>query len=239
MPGLGTLYVADQAWCPYGGRPAADIQRRSLDIARFLLGQGAGVLVVACNTATTQAIAFLRQELAVPVVGIEPATKPAALQTRTGRIAVLATSGTLSSAHYQRTLGRFAPHCQVGEVVVPELVPLIESGVWEGEALESVLGEKLDALVQEGVDQLILGCTHYPFLAPWIVSRTRGVLQVLDPSPAVASRVKHICTEQCSGSLESPLPAHHEFWSTRDNGTLRLILSRWGVDACIRDLELA
>ncbi len=193
LPDVDLLYVADQAHVPYGGRPAAEILRFSAGITRFLLDRGAGLIVVACNTASAAALTFLRQAFpAVPFVGMEPAVKPGAARTRTGRVGVMATAGTFESQRYTSLMERYASHVSLYQDPCVGLVELVESGQVDGPAMEALLRPVLEPMVAAGIDTLILGCTHYPFALPAIQRLVGPDVAVIDPAPAVARQVARV-----------------------------------------------
>jgi len=189
LPDVSLFYVSDNAWCPYGPRPAEEVVERSRVISRFLIGKGCRLIVVACNTATAAAIDTLRQNFPIPFVGMEPAVKPAALHSRTGVVGVLATQGTFGGRLYRETSQRFAAHVQVLERVGTGLVELIEQGLTDTPQTETLLRTYIEPMMEAGADHLVLGCTHYPFLIPSIEKITCGRLTIVDPAPAVAQQV--------------------------------------------------
>jgi glutamate racemase len=192
LPHHPTLYLADSLHCPYGSRQDAEVRRFSLGIARFLIECGAGIIVVACNTASAAGLASLRAELDVAVVGMEPAVKPAAQRTRTGHVGVLATAGTLNGNLFRNTTARYANgmtvHIQVGE----GLVELVEAGQVDTPETVSLLRTYLRPMLDAGVDQIVLGCTHYSFLTPAIRGIVPEWVSVVDPAGAVARRVEQM-----------------------------------------------
>ena len=199
------LYFSDNAHCPYGEKTAAYIRERGRTITEILLGLGADIIVVACNTATAAAIATLREEYpAVPFIGMEPAVKPAALGTETGVIGVLATAGTLRGSKYLNTRGRFQDDVRIVEHVGEGFVELVEKGILDGpEAFETVR-KSLQPLLDAGADRIVLGCTHYPFLRPVIEAVAGPDVQVIDPAPAVARQTVRILKERGIPTGEGP-----------------------------------
>lgn len=193
LPQERYLYFADNAHCPYGEKTAEYIQDRGRAITEILLGMGADIIVVACNTATAAAIATLREEYPdTPFIGMEPAVKPAALGTKTGVIGVLATAGTLKGSKYLKTKGRFEDNVRIVEHVGEGFVELVENGILDGpEACETVR-RSLQPLLDAGADRIVLGCTHYPFLKPVIEAIAGPGVQVIDPAPAVARQTVRI-----------------------------------------------
>lgn len=189
LPDWSIAYLADQAYCPYGPRSQAEITQRSLRIARWLHQQGATLLVVACNTATSAAVDAMRRELPIPVVGIEPAVKPAAAESRTGRIAVLATQAMLKSARFRSLLQRHAGRVEVLSRPGRGWVECVEAGDLDSPHTRKLVTEVVAPLLQENIDHIVLGCTHYPFLAPLIRDITGDAVALDDPAEAIARRV--------------------------------------------------
>ena len=169
-------------------------------VSRFLISQGAEVVVVACNTATAAAISTLRSSFAIPFVGMEPAVKPAALGTKTGVIGVLATAGTLKGSKYLNTKGRFEDHVKIVERVGRGFVELVEAGKLTGPEAEIVVKPALEPLLAEGCDRIVLGCTHYPFLLETLrkvaAELGHGDAEFIDPAPAVAKRLVQVLEER-------------------------------------------
>jgi glutamate racemase len=196
LPGENTIYVADQAHCPYGERSLQEIQRLSKGIVRFLLGQGAKLVVVACNTASAAALYALRQRFDVPIVGMEPAVKPAAERTISGKVGVMATTATYEGEPFARLMQRFSTSVQVVQRVCPWLVERVEAGQLDGPDTVAAVRACLQPLLDEGVDVLVLGCTHYPFLRP-VIERVMGPgVEVIDPAPAVARQVRRVLVRE-------------------------------------------
>ena len=205
LPKERYLYFSDNAHCPYGEKSAAYIQDRARVITDILLGMGADIIVVACNTATAAAIATLREEYpAVPFIGMEPAVKPAALGTESGVIGVLATAGTLKGSKYLNTRGQYEDNVKIVEHVGQGFVELVEGGVLDGPEAEATVRASLQPLLDAGADRIVLGCTHYPFLRP-VIERLAGPgVQVIDPAPAVARQTLHVLQEKGIPTGEGP-----------------------------------
>ena len=197
LPDEHYIFFADNAYCPYGEKAASFIQERARVITDILLGMGADLIVVACNTATAAAISTLRTEYPeVPIIGMEPAVKPAALGTKSGVIGVLATAGTLKGSKYLNTRGRFDDDVKIVEHVGQGFVELVENGILDGEEAEKVVWASVQPLLDEGADILVLGCTHYPFLAP-VIQRIAGPgVKIIDPAPAVARQTRRVMKER-------------------------------------------
>ena len=197
LPNEHYVYFADNANCPYGEKPAAFIQERGRAITDILLALGADIIVLACNTATAAAISTLRSEYPdVPFIGMEPAVKPAALGTKSGVIGVLATAGTLKGSKYLNTRGQFEDNVKIVERVGQGFVELVENGLLDGEEAEATVRASLQPLLDEGADIIVLGCTHYPFLAPLIQRIAGPEVTVIDPAPAVARQTLRVMKER-------------------------------------------
>ncbi len=169
MPEQDILYLADQAHVPYGPRPLIQVREFAEGITRFLLDRGARLIVVACNAASAASLHYLRNTFPdVPFVGMEPAVKPAAEQTRSGVVGVLATPATFQGALYASVLERFARDVTVLQDTCPGLVAEVESGNLEEDAVREILTNALTPMLQAGIDTVVLGCTHYPFVIPLI-----------------------------------------------------------------------
>lgn len=192
LPQESTVYLADSAHAPYGERPKEEILRLSITNTEWLLEKGCKLIVVACNTATTNAIDYLRAHYDVPFIGIEPAIKPAALQTKTGVIGVLATRGTLSSELFAKTSGDFASGIKVVEQMGDGLVPLIEAGEIETPKMTALLHKYLDPMIAAGIDHLVLGCTHYPYLTSRLKELLPQQVIIIDSGQAVARQTKRV-----------------------------------------------
>jgi glutamate racemase len=193
MPEETVLYFGDQIHIPYGPRPMEQIRTFSETITRFLLVQHAKLVVVACNTASAAALKFLRGKFPdVPFVGMEPAVKPAAEQTHTGRVGVLATPATFQGALYASVVERFASGVELFQDTCPGLVQEIERGNLEGRETRQILESALLPMLERNIDTVVLGCTHYPFVIPLIQQIVGGTVRVIDPAPSVAKQVRRM-----------------------------------------------
>ncbi|WP_454252055.1 glutamate racemase [Pseudomonas sp. R151218B TE3479] len=238
LPNESLLYVADCGHIPYGEKTPEYIRQRSTIIADFLLGQGAKALVVACNTATVAAVADLRRDFPHwPIVGMEPAVKPAAAATRSGIVGVLATTGTLQSAKFAALLDRFATDVRVITQPCPGLVELIEAGDLHSQALHQLLQHYVEPLLAAGCDTLILGCTHYPFLKPLLKPMIPAHISLIDTGAAVARQLQRLLAER---DLLAEGPAREtEFWTSADPIHFRKILPLlWHSSGVVRSFEL-
>jgi glutamate racemase len=190
MPGEAVIYFGDQAHVPYGPRPLDEVRAFSEEITRFLLANDAKLIVVACNSASAAALPTLRVTFPdVSFVGMEPAVKPAVEQTRSGVVGVLATPATFQGALYASVIERFAQGVTVLQDTCPGLVAQIEKGALEAAETESILSQALLPMLAQGIDTVVLGCTHYPFVIPLIERIVGEKVRVIDPAPAVARQV--------------------------------------------------
>ncbi len=201
LPRESVLYYADTAHWPYGTRSAEEVRRLSVQATGWLIQHQAKLVVVACNSATTSAINHLRQVYPVPFVGVEPAVKPAAAATQTGKIAVLATTTTLSAPSYTRLLDRYAGDATVYSEAFPDLVAAVERGEVERTRLGPILAPVVGSLVEQGVDQIVLGCTHFPFAQDAIQEIAGPAVTVIDSTEAVARQVSRLLADR---GLEAP-----------------------------------
>lgn len=214
MPREALVYFADNAHVPYGEKSADAIRSRCRAIAAFLLGQNVKALVLACNTATAAGVAELRALYPeLPIVGMEPAVKPAAKATRSGVVGVLATTGTLKSARFAALLDRFAGDVRVITQPCPGLVEQVEAGDLDGPQTRALLTGFIEPLLAEGCDTLILGCTHYPFLKPLLRTLVPPQVSLIDTGAAVARRLQDVLDARgLSGQGDGALTV----WTTGD-----------------------
>ncbi|AEM70968.1 Glutamate racemase [Allomuricauda ruestringensis DSM 13258] len=192
LPSEKTIYLADSANAPYGEKSKEEILRLSIKNTEYLLGQGCKIVLVACNTATTNAIDYLRSHYAVPFIGIEPAIKPAALHTKTKKVGVLATKGTLSSSLFHNTSKLFAEGITVLEQEGKGLVEFIEAGKIQSKEMKTLLQGFLQPMLDQNIDCLVLGCTHYPYLMPVLKDILPEHINIIDSGEAVARQTKAV-----------------------------------------------
>jgi glutamate racemase len=193
LPHATMLYVADSAHLPYGARPLAEVRGLSEAIARFLRERDADPIVIACHTASAAALRHLRQaQPGADYVGIEPAVKPAGEHTRTGVVGVLATPATFQGELYASVVERFAQGVRLIEQTCPGLVEQIEAGEVETPATETMLRGWVEPMLRRGIDVLVLGCTHYPFVVPLLRKICGPDVRIVDPAPAVARRAAEL-----------------------------------------------
>lgn len=191
LPCHDLLYLADTAYCPYGPLPREQVQARALACANWLVVQGARMVVVACNTASAAAAETLRARLNIPVVAMEPGVKPAVAATRSGRVAVLATSGTLRGERFAGLVERFAGGVEVQTIACPALVELVEAGELSGPRAAALVTAHVAPLVAAGVDTLVLGCTHFPPLRA-LIAAAAPAATIIDTGPAVAAQTARV-----------------------------------------------
>ena len=227
LPFEPILYLADQAHVPYGPRPLEEVRAFSASITRFLLDRGARLIVVACNAASAAALHSLRQEFpAIQFVGMEPAVKPAAETTHTGHVGVLATPATLRGSLYASVVERFAHGVEIHEDPCPGLVEQIEKGDLDGSKPRAILERALRPMLAAQVDTVVLGCTHYPFVAPLIQSICGPGVQVIDPAPAVARQAERLI-KASDWAAPGPRPGKVRYFTSGDPGELAKILQLW------------
>ena len=193
MPEESVIYFGDQGHIPYGPRPMEQIRNFSVAITKFLLEQNAKIIVVACNTASAASLKHLRETFSdVPFVGMEPAVKPAAEHTQTGKVGVLATPATFQGALYASVVERFANGVELLQNTCPGLVQQIEKGNLDGEETHQILNGALLPMLEKNIDTVVLGCTHYPFVIPLIQQIVGENVRVIDPAPSVAKQVQRV-----------------------------------------------
>ncbi len=237
LPWEDTLYLADSANAPYGEKSPEKIRELSRRNTLWLLAQGAKMIVVACNTATTNAIEMLRREFDVPFIGIEPAIKPAALSSSSKKIGVLATRGTLSSSLFANTTRLHASGIEVLEQEGKGLVRIIESGKWKEPEAMAHLKSLIDPMVSAGIDHLVLGCTHYPLLIPQLRELLPPSVRILDPGPAVARQTRAVLTSRGLDQNRERTAAHQIF-TTGDPDLTNRILGWLGSPPVARAVSL-
>lgn len=199
LPHHDVMYVADSAHVPYGPRQLEEIRSFARGITSFLVEQGAWVVVVACNAASAASLYDLRAHFEVPIVGMEPAVKPAAEQTRSRHVGVIATPATFQGELFARLVERFACDTVVHTQACPGLVDRVEAGQVDDAETEALLGRYLEPMLAAGIDSLVLGCTHYPFLRPAIervIAAAGKQVTIIDPAPAVARQTGRVLEQR-------------------------------------------
>ncbi|MFZ5903880.1 MAG: glutamate racemase [Chloroflexota bacterium] len=249
MPAEEVIYFGDQGHVPYGPRPMEQIQGFSEGITRFLLARGAKLIVVACNTASAAALQYLRKTFPdVPFVGMEPAVKPAAEHTHSGKVGVLATPATFQGALYASVVERFANGVELLQSTCPGLVQQIEQGNLDGSETRGILEDALLPMLEKGIDTVVLGCTHYPFVIPLIQRIVGESVRVIDPAPSVARQAGRLLE---ANGMKNPNEARGrvQFYTSGDAGALASLLPtllgesgevkrvRWKSDREVIDVE--
>jgi len=229
LPDEDLLYVADSANAPYGDRDAGFITQRSAAMVGFLVDSGAKAVVVACNTATVVAIEHLRDRFKLPIVALEPAIKPAALATRSGVVGVLATSRTLASAAVARLCERHARDARILLQPCPGWVEQVERGEIDGAPTRQLLSHLVQPLLDAGADTLVLGCTHYVFLAPLLRQIAGADVRIIESSAAVAQELARRLGDG-RAAHDASRPGRVRFHTTGDTaGACRVMSRLWGA----------
>ncbi len=223
LPNESTIYLADSKHAPYGEKAEEKILGFSIKNTELLLDRKCKLIVVACNTATTNAITYLRANYDVPFIGIEPAIKPAALHSRSKTIGVLATKGTLTSGLFHSTSENYANGIRILEQEGKGLVSLIESGKVNSKEVQELLEKLLKPMLDQSMDHLVLGCTHYPYLIPVLTKILPSHVKIIDSGEAVARQTKAILNQYDlqNTSLQTP---EHQFYSNTDEVVLERFL---------------
>ncbi len=214
LPQEDVVYFADSAHCPYGRRTHKEIQRLARGIVTFLLSQRAKLIVVACNTASAAALYHLRETFNVPIVGMEPAVKPAAERTDSKVVGVIATEATFQGALFASLVERFATDIEVLTQTCPGLVERVERGLIEDARTKEMLREYLQPMLEAEIDSLVLGCTHYPFLKPLMREIMGHGVEIIDPSPAVAQQTRRVLEKE--GLLQQGGQGRYTFYTSGD-----------------------
>jgi glutamate racemase len=237
LPAEHLLYVADTAYVPYGDRGDDEVRARTLAIGEWIQAQGAKVLVVACNTASGAALELLRERLVIPVIGLEPALKPAVRESKVGRVGVMATSGTIRSARFQRLVDNYADGVQVVRDPCPGLADLVEDGMLGGPELAARMEAYVAPLREAGVDIVVLGCTHYVFVRDSIQQALGPGVRLLDSGEAIARRTRQILAE--AGALQADGPGSLRLLTTGDPAEVAPVVERlWGAPLQVERLEV-
>jgi glutamate racemase len=239
LPDERLIYVADSRYAPYGERDDDFITDRTMAIGEWLVAEGAKALVVACNTATAQSIAYVRERLSIPLVGVEPGIKPAALLSQTRVVGVLATAVTLRSARFQSLLDRYAGDCRFISQPGHGLVQAVERGDVDSPALCALLQSYLQPMLGAGADTLVLGCTHYPFLDETIRSIAGERLALIDTSVAIARQLERLLDAHALRAPATSEPPQPRFCSTGEGeAQRRLAASLLNIDALVEHVDI-
>ncbi|MDP3360148.1 MAG: glutamate racemase [Lutibacter sp.] len=236
LPNENTIYLADSKNAPYGEKSSEEIIALSIKNTEYLISKGCKLIIVACNTATTNAIDYLRKNYSIPFIGIEPAIKPAALLSKTGAIGILATKGTLSSKLFEKTTKEYTKNITTIEQDGEGLVPLIEEGKLNSPEISTLLTTYLKPMLQFNIDHLVLGCTHYPYLIPQIKKIVGENVTIIDSGEAVAKQTKAVL-EKDNLLSTSTTKSHHHFYTNTETTVLNEILSDVAVEFKVEKLD--
>ncbi|MFK7781368.1 glutamate racemase [Psychroserpens sp.] len=230
LPFENSIYLADSKHSPYGNKSKQKIIDLSIKNTEYLLSKNCKLIVVACNTATTNAISLLRSTYDVPFIGIEPAIKPAALNTETKTIGILATKGTLASDLFHQTTDLYSNGIKVIEQIGEGIVPLIEEGKSNSYEMKDLLTEYLEPMIEANIDYLVLGCTHYPYLMPVLLELLPKHVKIIDSGRAVAKQTKTVLEQNQLLNSITKLP-ENLFYSNTNTTVLNDILdNKYKVD---------
>jgi glutamate racemase len=225
FPNENVIYYADSANCPYGPKSKDEIVNLTSNITDFLISKECKIIIVACNTATAAAIDYLRESYNIPFIGMEPAIKPASLNSQTKSIGVLATEGTFNGRLYLETSQRFASDVKLNVKVGDKLVDIVENGLVHKASTKLYLSELISPLIKQDIDHLVLGCTHYPFLTPVLKSILPKHVKIVNPASAVVKQAGRILQENnlLNPRQEKPI---YEFYTTGKKGILHKFLNQ-------------
>lgn len=227
LPYENTLFIGDSANAPYGQRSQEEIIALSKKNIEWLLDHKAKLIIVACNTATTNAIEELRALYNVPIIGIEPAIKPAALHSKTGKVGVLATMGTLTSQKYAEAKKKY-PNITFIDQIGYKIVQLIESGKLHSNEMKQLLQQYITPMLEQHIDQLVLGCTHYPYLIPILNQIIPQSVNIVDSSEAVAKHTLKTLTDHQILKTDQ-LPGTSEFYTNKDVAIMQSFIEGYGT----------
>ena len=225
LPNESTIYLADSINAPYGQKSKQEIIDLCFKNTELLIKKNCKLIVVACNTATTNAIKQLRAKYEIPFIGIEPAIKPAAINSKTKSIGILATKGTLSSELFHDTTELYSDNIKITEQVGVGLVELIESGNIDSPEMTSLLNKYLTPMISYNIDYLVLGCSHYPFLIPKIKKMIPNNISIIDSGKAVAKQVQNILDKQKCLSDNNNNNTLNIFHTNKNSDVLNQILN--------------
>jgi glutamate racemase len=232
LPNESTIYLSDSKNAPYGEKSKEEIISLSIKNTEFLLSKNCKIIVVACNTATTNAIKYLREHYNVPFIGIEPAIKPASLKTKTNKIGILATKGTLNSELFEKTSSKINKEIIIKEQIGKGLVELIENGKLYSKEMSHLLDTYLQPMLSENIDCLVLGCTHYPYLIPQIRAIIGNKIQIIDSGEAVAKQTKNVLYKNGllkKNTIIESKEIPHQFFINKNKMVLNELLNNNGT----------
>ena len=236
LPYENTIYLADSKNAPYGEKSSEEILALAVKNTELLISKGCKLIIIACNTATTNAIDYLRKHYTIPFIGIEPAIKPAALYSKTGAIGILATKGTLSSKLFEKTAKVYTKNLTTIEQEGAGLVPLIEAGKVNSPEITQLLETYLKPMLKFNIDHLVLGCTHYPYLIPEIKKILGSNVNIIDSGEAVAKQTKTVLEKNILLS-NSKNKSKHQFYTNTQTEVLSKILNNVSIAYSIERLD--
>lgn len=236
LPLEHTIYLADSKNAPYGNKSSEEITALSIKNVDKLINLGCKIIVVACNTATTNAISLLREKYNIPIIGIEPAIKPAALQTNSKSIGILATKGTLSSALFSKTSSEFTKYICVVEIIGEGLVPLIEAGNLDGPEMIALLKKHTKLMIEANVDFVVLGCSHYPYIIPQLRKILPENIKIIDSGEAVARQTK-IVLQSLNLLREDNTKPKLQFYTNAETDTLKFLLKEYSESISVEKCD--
>jgi len=223
LPNESVIYYADSANCPYGPRKKNEIEMLASNVVDFLISKNCKLIIVACNTATASAIDFLRSKYKVPFIGMEPAVKPAALNSITKSIAVLATEGTFNGKLYNNTSNKYAKDIELNIKVGDKLVDIVEKGLIQEPETKDYIKILVKPLIEKNIDHLVLGCTHYPFLIDVLKEVLPSNINIVNPAPAVIIQAKRVL--ELNNLLRNDNSViNYSFYTSGNSEVLRLML---------------
>ncbi|MCF6306457.1 MAG: glutamate racemase [Flavobacteriaceae bacterium] len=234
LPFENTIYLADSVNAPYGYKSVDEIIYLSVKNTELLMQMGCKLIVVACNTATTNAISILRNKFDIPIIGIEPALKLAALKTKTKSIGVLATKGTLMSSLFSISAKEFTKKIQITEVIGEGLVPLIEEGKVDTKEINILLTKYIQPMTNNNIDHLVLGCSHYPYLIPILEKILPNNITIIDSGEAVAKQTRNVLIKNNILSKNKNKP-EHIFYTNTSTFALEMLLKNYSSSITIKN----
>ena len=237
LPNENTIYLADSKHAPYGEKSTEEIIALSIKNTEYLIAKGCKLIIVACNTATTNAIDHLRTHYTIPFIGIEPAIKPAALNSKTGAIGILATKGTLTSKLFEKTTNEYTKNITKIKQDGEGLVPLIENGQLNSPEMLKLLETYLKPMLHFNIDHLVLGCTHYPYLIPQIKKILGDDVKIIDSGEAVAKQTKMVLEKNNLLSALKTTEIKHVLFTNSNKQVLESILSDVLVNYSVEEVD--
>ena len=237
VPTENTIYLADSKNAPYGEKSAEEIIALSVKNTEYLISKGCKLIIVACNTATTNAIEHLRAHYTIPFIGIEPAIKTAALNSKTGAIGILATKGTLTSKLFEKTTNEYSKNITKIKQDGEGLVPLIENGQLNSPEMIQLLEKYLKPMLNFNIDHLVLGCTHYPYLIPQIKELLGEGVKSIDSGEAVAKQTKSVLEKNQLQSSLKVSQIKHQLFTNSNKLVLESIITDVSANYCVEEVD--